>query len=110
MCELAHGAPADLSMHAAHRCNNRACVNPQHIRWATPFENNLDKHEHGTMLRGSKHPHAKLSENDVLDMLGRLDRGERVKDVRERYSISWQCLDEIRKGLTWGWLTGRGQS
>jgi hypothetical protein len=70
----------------------------------------LDKREHGTKLRGSKKPHAKLSEKDVLDMLERLDRGERVKDVRERYSISWQCLNEIRTGATWGWLTGRGQS
>ena len=108
MCELAHGAPPHTSMQAAHQCGNPACVNPQHLRWATPIENNADKRAHGTVIQGADHPHAKLTELEVLDVLKRLDSGEAVKLVASRYSVSWMCIDRIRTGKTWGWLTGRG--
>jgi hypothetical protein len=68
VCELAHGIKPKRGMHAAHRCGVRACVNPKHLRWATPAENSADRILHGTMLRGCKSPSSKLTEQDVRDI------------------------------------------
>jgi hypothetical protein len=35
--------PAYRDLHAAHTCHNFKCVNPQHLKWSTQSENELDK-------------------------------------------------------------------
>lgn len=50
MCEQAHGAPPTTEHHAAHECGNGhlGCINPRHLAWKTPKENEADKARHGT--------------------------------------------------------------
>lgn len=50
MCILENGPPPTETHQAAHGCGNGrgGCINPDHLRWATPQENILDKFEmHG---------------------------------------------------------------
>jgi hypothetical protein len=64
MCALAHGEQPTKRHQAAHACGNRACVNPRHLSWKTPSQNEADKKVHGTVgkPRGSR---TKLSASDV---------------------------------------------
>jgi hypothetical protein len=50
MCKLAHGPAPTPKHHAAHSCGkgHEACINPKHLRWATPRENAADAKLHGT--------------------------------------------------------------
>ena len=50
VCEVAHGAPPTPDHQAAHSCGkgHEGCVNPLHLRWATPEENRADMIAHGT--------------------------------------------------------------
>lgn len=49
VCESVHGPSHGLE--AAHSCGIGRCVNPKHLRWATPAENAKDKQIH-EMVRG----------------------------------------------------------
>jgi len=68
VCEHANGPPP-AGLYAAHCCGNASCVNPYHLRWATPRENQMDRHAHGTIIRpdarGERNPSAKLTEAQV---------------------------------------------
>lgn len=53
MCILEHGEPPSERHQAAHSCGNGSggCINPDHLRWATPKENIADKFNlHGWAL------------------------------------------------------------
>lgn len=102
MCILAHGEPPFDGAHAAHRCNNRACVNPGHIRWTTPKQNMADKVEHGTRQIGERNPMARFSEGEVLAIY-RDDRSER--ELAKTLKCSASAVGNIKRGRTWGWLT-----
>lgn len=108
VCELAHGPAPTPDHHAAHdnngvMCVSRSCVNPNHLRWATPLENEADKTKHGGIVRGERHGRSKLTEQQVQEI--RLMRGKaETSDLAERYSVSVRTIRSIHSGEKWGWL------
>jgi len=99
MCLLAHGAPSPPNAEAAHRCGDPACINPNHIRWATPRENHADKRLHGTLAIGERHGRAKLTENDVRSI--RTSR-KSLSDLARQYGVSAAAVRMAQSGKTWG--------
>lgn len=66
ICEIASGINPGPKIHAAHNCGKEWCVNPKHIRWATPKENANDKISHGTVCCGERQGRSKLTDEDVI--------------------------------------------
>lgn len=48
MCLLTHGTPKSEGMFARHLCGNGhlSCVNPAHVAWGTPGDNQSDANKH----------------------------------------------------------------
>ena len=103
ICEIAHGPPPSSRHQAAHSCGRgyAACVNPNHLHWATPRENELEKVKHQTSNRGTRHGLSKLSEADVVVI-----RAESAshRELARRFGVSEASIRRVRSGETWGWL------
>lgn len=105
-CEEVHGAPPEEpDIQAAHNCGNGhlGCCNPKHLRWATRYDNSMDRIKHGTHNRGERHMMAKLTVDQVLEirkLQGSVGRAE----LAERFSVSTWNIDSIHKRTSWFWL------
>lgn len=101
-CEIIYGEPPSMVHQAAHSCGNghNGCVNPKHLRWATPRENCADMLKHGTRRYGKRHQNAKLTEQDVSDirsLKGKITRSAIAKE----FGVSRSAIDRIFSGRSW---------
>lgn len=103
MCELAHGPRPSRIHEAAHSCGNgnKGCVNPRHVYWATPTENQRDRIEHGTSNRGTQQGASRLTDDDV-----RAIRAATCSqaDLAMRYGVDQSHINKIIHRRAWAWL------
>lgn len=100
ICEAWHG-PRPPEAHAAHSCGNAACWAGEHIRWATPAENEADKALHGTRPLGERHHRAKLRDVDVLTIRERHASGVTATLLASEYNVSIAQISNIVRRLSW---------
>lgn len=98
MCILAHGTPVNTKLHSAHNCGNPACVNPNHLRWATPRENSLDRFIHGTDNRGERNPKTTITDQDVLFIRS---APPNLDVLCEKFGLKKHTISKIRRSKTW---------
>lgn len=94
--------PGMLAAHLPVICHNRACVNPRHLRWATPKQNMDDRVIDGTHHRGEHHHGAKLTAVQVLAIFR---DGRTHQAIADEYGVTRTTITMIKLGRTWGWLT-----
>jgi Autographiviridae endonuclease len=87
-------------LHVLHRCDNPACVNPEHLFLGTNIENVRDREAKGRGARfiGSQHPRAKLTEEDVLTI-----RHAQLhpSDMAEQYNVSVSTIKAVKSRRNW---------
>ena len=102
-----HNGPIPENLFVLHSCKqNRACVNPSHLRLGTQKENMQDRKKDGTgiNLRGENHPNTSLCETDVKFIRLWLKEGYTQRMIAKAFDISQVTIKNINKGITWGWL------
>lgn len=87
-------------LHVCHSCDNRGCVNPDHLFLGTPTDNMQDmlSKGRGRKARGEQVPQHKLTVEDVRAI--KTHEG-RTKDLVEIYSVSRTTIQRIRASKTW---------
>lgn len=105
VCESANGPPPTEHHHAAHDnngqpCISQCCVNPNHLRWATPSENCLDKALHGTAQIGEQNPVAKLSEQNVREIRA-LKGSLTQREIAQMFGVARETVRNIHAGSRW---------
>jgi len=99
---LAFGvAPAGMLIR--HRCDNPACVNPNHLDAGTSRENVFDRVSRGRSAdtSGENHPLAKLSTDAVLRMRERRRAGETLASLAFGFGVSEAHVSRICRGENW---------
>lgn len=97
-----HVGPIPPGMWVLHKCDVRACINPDHLFVGTPTDNIRDcvaKGRHRcAALVGEEAGPSKLKEWEVVAIL----RDRRSNDeVAAHYGVSRQNIRRIRMGETW---------
>lgn len=89
-----------------HSCDNRACVNPAHLRIGTQGDNVRDMDAKArrvsTPSPGSKHHNAKFTEADVREIRA---SNLRTSELARRYGVDRHTISGIKKRKTWRHVT-----
>lgn len=108
ICQAVHGLPPSATHQAAHSCGrgHLGCVNPRHLRWATPSENQQDRSEHGTSNRGERNGSSKLDAAKVMKIAGLLRDRVPQRQIAEQFDICPSFVSFIATGKNWSHVTG----
>jgi hypothetical protein len=98
VCEMAHGDKPTNKHQAAHSCGNGmdGCVTKRHLSWKTRKENEADKLLHGTRHRGDQNRLAKISEENVAEVLSLRGKLSQQK-IASMFGISQQLVSMIQR-------------
>lgn len=103
-----HKGPVPEGMVVMHKCDNRACVNPDHLDVGTQRDNILDavhkrrmKNNLPPVPSGEKHPGAKLKADDVRAIR---DSTLSVRKLAVIYGVSPSTIQAAKKGDNWSCL------
>jgi hypothetical protein len=87
-----------------HRCDNRRCVNPNHLFTGSQADNLSDAAKKGRISRGIDKHNAKLSEENITEIREDLSSGFSNEEIGKRYGVSGKTISDVKLGKTWGWV------
>lgn len=96
-----HGRINDPKIFVCHRCDNRRCVNPDHLFLGTQADNMRDCVEKQRMNCGEERPQSKLTEADVRNIRKERQRGDPWRVLAARYGVATNCIISAATGKTW---------
>ena len=89
-----------------HRCDNRRCVNPEHLFVGTQADNMRDAVSKGRMgnknpMKGEGHARSRLTEDDVRAIRCAHESGETNSSIARRYDVSGTHIGYIVNRKLW---------
>jgi len=84
-----------------HKCDQRSCVNPDHLYLGTAKENSRDRDQKGRgkmPLFGENHHHAKLTKENIRAIRSDM-RPQRT--IAQDYGIGQQAVSHIQRRVNW---------
>jgi HNH endonuclease len=84
-----------------HHCDNRRCVNPDHLFLGTRAENLVDMTQKGRRARGASHGRRRLTESQVKQVLA---SNESVKTLAQALGVTDSAIYLIKNRQRWAHL------
>lgn len=83
-----------------HKCDNRLCINPEHLELGTKKDNAWDCISRGRKPIGENTVMAKLTESDVIE-IRRISPGMSYADLSKIYNVSRATIRDVALRNTW---------
>lgn len=97
-----HNGPLKTGEWVLHKCDNRPCVNPDHLFVGNHADNTADQVSKDRHVFGSKNGRAKLDESKVRDIHSLLASGTlSVADIAKLYEVCSSTVYAIKVGTSW---------
>jgi hypothetical protein len=101
--QLVGPIPAHLCV--LHRCDNRLCVNPDHLFLGTHQENTQDMIRKGRQINvgspGGKNGNAKLSKEQAEEIRRLAANGVSQSEIARRFSVVQPHISRIVRQISW---------
>jgi hypothetical protein len=100
--QLHHNRLIQEGLCIMHICDNRKCVNPNHLSEGTLHENNTDRMNKGRSAVGEKQGLSKLTEAQVLEIREKYSQGvSSHRKLGQEYEVSHTVIRRIIQYHTW---------
>ncbi|MFA6897220.1 MAG: HNH endonuclease signature motif containing protein [Patescibacteria group bacterium] len=91
-----------IGMVIRHTCDNRKCINPEHLIIGTHQENMDDRNKRHRTALGEKNGRNKITKSQVIDILK--DMETPVAKLAERYNLKRGTIYDIKNRKIWAWV------
>jgi hypothetical protein len=110
--------PIPEGIHVLHHCDNRKCVNPEHLFLGTNYDNVQDKLRKGRHLRGedaakysnpkrgSDNWHSRFTDAQVIEMRQWAAEGMNYGEIARRVGTRCHVVNMIVHGRRWAHIPG----
>ena len=95
-----HG-PIPDGMCVCHSCDNRSCINVEHLFLGTSADNMRDMKEKGRAAQGSANGNSKLTEAEIPRIRDMLACGVSQTDIGSWFGVSQSKISDIKHGKRW---------
>lgn len=100
--EIHYGSIPD-GLYVCHKCDVRACVNPNHLFLGTPKDNQQDMVRKGRCAMGETHPQTKFKKDDIIKIRKLYATGKFTqREIARRFEVKRPAISRILSGKRWG--------
>ena len=108
---LMHRGEIPEGSYVLHRCDNPACVNPEHLFLGNAKDNAQDMASKDRHLRGERNTKAVLTAPDVVKIKKLLAIGDfSQKQIGKMFGVAQITISRINQGLLWKHIQIQGNT
>lgn len=84
-----------LKKDICHTCDNRKCINPEHLFVGSRKDNMQDAKKKGRIAQRDKLPQSKISVDKIPSILARVKSGEKYQDIAKDFGVVRHTINNI---------------
>jgi len=101
---MIHNGDIPDGLYILHKCDNRKCVNPDHLFLGTKQDNSQDRDSKRRQAFGERNGNAKLTETQAVEILRLSRSGCSNPKIAKMFDMSRISIWELVTGRKWGYL------